>query len=273
MSPSSHPPSLVTLVRRCLERECELGDRPRIVLGVSGGLDSTTLAHVLAGLRAALNLELLVVTIDHGLRPEAREETARVEAFCRALDVPCEVHRLDLAPGGNLQERARDARRSLLLERSRAVHGADGLIATAHHTDDRAETVLLRLLRGVSLEGLAVLPPRDGVWLRPMIRARRVDVRAHAQRHLLDWCEDPSNRDPRFLRARVRSEVLPLLEELGPGIVETLARLADEAGERGDPSLLNREQRRQLALALRDPARAPDVPLPGGLRLVRTPKR
>lgn len=269
MSSSSHPPSLVTLVRGCLERECALGPAPRILLGVSGGLDSTALAHVLASLRAPLGLELAVVTIDHGLRPAAREEAAHVEATMRALEVPCEVHRLALAPGSNLQERAREARRELLAERSRALHGAGGFIATAHHADDRAETVLLRLLRGVSLEGLGALPPRDGQWLRPMIRARRADVRAHAERHGLAWHEDPSNRDPRFLRVRVRTEVLPQLEELGPGIVDSLTRLADEAHGHGDASLLNREQRRQLALALREPARRVDVPLPGGLRLTR----
>lgn len=268
---ASHPPTLSTLVRSCL-RECALPPSPRIVLGVSGGLDSTALLHVLAALRSELDLTLHAVTIDHGLRPEAQEETEFVADLCRALDVPAVVERLGLEPGGNLQERAREGRRERLTAYAERTFGSEGLIATAHHADDRAETVLLRLLRGVSLEGLGVLPPRDGPWLRPMIRARRAAVTAHATRHDLAYREDPSNQNPRFDRVRVRTEVLPLLAELNPGIVEHLTALADEASSLGDAASLNREQRRQLALALREPTRLIDVALPGGLRLVRSPR-
>jgi len=269
MSGSSHPATLFTLVENCLRRECALPPLPSIVLGVSGGLDSTALLHVLSALRDKLHLTLHVVTVDHGLRPEARAETEQVAALCSALAVPCAVERLTLAPGNNLQERARDGRRALLLAYKARTFGDAGLVATAHHADDRAETVLLRLLRGVSLEGLGVLPPRDGAWLRPMIRARRTAIAAHAARHSLAFSDDPSNQNPRFDRVRVRTEVLPLLSELNPGIVDHLTAIADEASTLGDAASLNREQRRQLALALREPGRLIDVALPGGLRLVR----
>lgn len=269
MPSSSHPPTLTTLVDSCLRRDCALPPSPRVVLGVSGGLDSTALLHVLSHLRDEFHLTLHVVTIDHGLRADSREEAEHVAAMCSALGVPCVIERLSLAPGSNLQERAREARRARLLEYGARTFGDAGLVATAHHADDRAETVLLRLLRGVSLEGLGVLPPRDGAWLRPMIRARRTAISAHAARHEVAYRDDPSNRNVRFDRVRVRTELLPLLTELNPGIVDHLTALADEASALGAAASLNREQRRQLALALREPGRLIDVPLPGGLRLIR----
>jgi tRNA(Ile)-lysidine synthase len=106
--------------------------------------------------------------------------------------------------------------------------GADR-IATGHHADDRAETLLIRLLRGTGPVGLAVLPPRDGDRIRPFYRARRADVDAHVSRHHIPHAIDPSNRDPRFLRARVRHELLPVLERLSPRVVEHLCSLADRA--------------------------------------------
>ena len=134
--------------------------------------------------------------------------------------------RVSVAAGGNLQARARDAR----FEALRAMATAEGAdsIATAHHADDRAETVLLRLMRGAGPRGLAVLPPRSGDLVRPLIRARRSDVQRHLSRHRLPFALDPSNEDRRFARVRVRLEVLPLLENMSPGIVGHLNALADQ---------------------------------------------
>jgi tRNA(Ile)-lysidine synthase len=101
-------------------------------------------------------------------------------------------------------------------------------IATGHHADDRAETMLMRILRGTRAAGLAVLPPRDGDRIRPFLKARRADIDAHVRRHRIPHCHDPSNVDPRFLRVRVRLEVLPALERLNPRVVEHMYALADE---------------------------------------------
>jgi tRNA(Ile)-lysidine synthase len=103
-----------------------------------------------------------------------------------------------------------------------------GRIATGHHADDRAETLLMRLLRGTGARGLAVLQPLEGDRIRPLLRARRVDIDGHIARHRVPHAIDPSNRDPRFLRARVRMELLPELERLSPRIVEHLCALADD---------------------------------------------
>ena len=140
---------------------------------------------------------------------------------------------------------------------------------------------MIRLLHGASPAGLAVLPAADGAFIRPIIRARRGDVIAHRARHGLAYAEDPSNRDPRFLRMRVRTEVLPLLEALSPGIVGHLTALADELRAPPLPPVLDasgqvialrrshaRELRRALALGLRSRIR-----LPGGREIQVDPAR
>src|SRR5579883_102468 len=213
--PRSHPPTLITLARAAL-REHALVPRGELVLAaVSGGPDSMALLHVLALLRGRLAFGLFAHGVDHGLRGEAAAELDVAERFARSLDVPFGRTRVRLAGGANLQARVRAAR-----------------IATGHHADDRAETVLIRLLRGTGARGLGVLPPRDGERIRPLYRARRKDVEAHIARHRLPYADDPSNRDPRFLRTRVRCELMPLLERMSPRIVEHLCAIADELSSR-----------------------------------------
>jgi len=221
----THPPTLITLVRGTLRRECGVAPGDRVLVAVSGGVDSTALLHVLARLRTPLCFSLTAYGVDHGLRPEARKELQAAAKLAASLDVTWDETRVALAPGGNLQARAR-ALRWEALEKARVATKAQ-FVATAHHADDRAETLMMRLLRGTGPDGLAVLGPREGTRIRPMIRATRTDVDAHVARHRLVVAHDPSNRDPRFLRTRVRAELMPLLLELNPGAVRHLCAVAD----------------------------------------------
>ena len=221
----SHPPTLITLVTRALREECGVTRGTRVLLALSGGGDSMALLHVLAILSKKQGFSLFAHGVDHGLRAEAAAELDRAQAQCEALGVAFTRTVLALTEGGNLQARARDARRAALIAIAEA-QGAER-IATAHHADDRAETVLLRLLRGAGPRGLSVLGPRTGVWIRPQGRARKSDVVAHLTRHHLAFADDPSNLNRRFLRTRVRYELLPLLEQLSPQIVAHLCALAD----------------------------------------------
>jgi tRNA(Ile)-lysidine synthase len=238
-----------------------------VLVAVSGGPDSMALLDVLARLAPKLGFELVAHGVDHGLRYEARTELDLAERHARALGVVFERTAVTVAPGGNLQARARAARYAAL--EAAAARAGSAFIATAHHADDRAETVLLRLLRGSGPRGLAVLPACVENRLRPLIRARRSDVRLHLARHDVKSAEDPSNRDRRHLRVRVREEVLPLLTELSPGIVEHLNSLADalsDAEGADAPALLNlgRAQRRGLTRALALAQRDAEIWLPGG---------
>jgi tRNA(Ile)-lysidine synthase len=221
----SHPPALLTLTRRTVLDEQLWVKGDRILVAVSGGPDSMALLHVLAALRGKLGHELIAHGVDHGLREEASRELDLARAFADKLEVPFARTVVSLPRGGNLQARARAVRMKAL--RAAAAELGATRIATAHHADDRAETVLLRLLRGAGPIGLAVLPPQNHDLVRPFIRASRRDIEPHLERHAVPFAHDPSNLDPRFLRARVRHELLPLLLELSPGLVGHLNALAD----------------------------------------------
>ncbi|HXX67037.1 MAG TPA: tRNA lysidine(34) synthetase TilS [Polyangiaceae bacterium] len=222
----SHPPTLTTLVRATLRLHGVLPRGATVLIAVSGGPDSMALLHVLAGLRRHAAYGLFAHGVDHGLREESGHELDVARDFAHSLDVPFERTRVRVAPGGNLQARARIARWNAL--REAAARAGASRIATGHHADDRAETFVMRLLRGAHACNLAVLPVREGDRIRPMIHARRSDIEAHVSRHTIPHALDPSNRDPRFLRTRVRYEILPVLERLGPRVVEHLCTIADE---------------------------------------------
>jgi tRNA(Ile)-lysidine synthase len=222
----SHPPTLITLVRGLLRDEELVPRGSKVLAAVSGGPDSMALLHVLALLRRERGFGLFAHGVDHGLRAEAAAELDVAERFATSLDVPFGRTRVVLQKGGNLQARARVVRWEALEKAATAVDAVR--IATGHHADDRAETMVMRILRGTRAAGLAVLPPREGARVRPLLRARRADIDAHVRRHRIPHRSDPSNADPRFLRVRVRLEVLPAMERLNPRVVEHMYALADE---------------------------------------------
>ena len=274
-------PALLTLAKQALTGDAKLGRGEVLLAAVSGGPDSMALLHVLARLAPPLGLVLHAHGVDHGLRAEAAGELDAAEAFAARLEVPFARTAVRVARGGNLQARARAARFEALAVAARAVGART--IATAHHADDRAETVLIRLMRGSGPRGLAVLPPRaplpghdDLELVRPFVRARRAAVLAHVERHAVPFATDPSNADPRFLRVRVRREVMPLLEELAPGIVDHLVALADQLGEsttEGPAAFpLSRSVQAALAQLVRSRSTTARVWLPGGLVVTLDPR-
>lgn len=226
-------PSLATHARRALV-EAGVARGAGVLVACSGGVDSQVLLDTLAHVGASGRLRVEAHGVDHGLRPEAEAELALAADLAKARGVRFAVTRLRVEKGSNVQARAREARYRALRAAAAAVEVS--LIATGHHLDDRAETVLIRLLRGAPLAGLGVLPVRTDDVLRPLIRARRADIVAHAETRALAFADDPSNVDRRYLRTRIRAEVLPLLRTLDPKIEAHLVALADEAcGLRSDP--------------------------------------
>ncbi len=253
----SHAPSLRTIVKRVAAHELGLAAPATVLCACSGGADSSAMLHVLARLRGELGLRLYACGVDHGLRPEAAAELELARRLATAEGVPFHAVAVRVEAGSNLMARAREARYGALRAEQRRV-GAE-FLATGHTADDRAETVVMRLLRGSGPAGLAVLPPRSGDVLRPIVRARRADVVRHLGRAGVAFAEDPSNEDARFLRVRVRREVMPLLASLAPRIVESLCALADDLSSlsRADDPLspLSRRQRQAVEQRLRAGAR------------------
>jgi len=198
------------------------------LVAVSGGPDSVALLDVLHELAPALRLTLEVAHVHHGLRPEADADADFARGLAERLGLPFHLERVRVRrepPWDGLEAEARRARHAALEARARLIAAAR--IATGHTADDQAETVLMRLLDGAGPRGLAGIAPARGLLIRPLIESRREDVLAHLAARGLGWVEDASNRDPRFLRNRIRHQVLPYLAEVcGPRITESLCRSA-----------------------------------------------
>jgi tRNA(Ile)-lysidine synthase len=236
------------LARRALDQALSLdGARAvfpmRVLVAVSGGADSVALLDLLA--RHEDRLSLIVAHFNHQLRAaDADQDAAFVAASAGALGLPFHLGSLDVAAAAtrnrqSVEVAAREARYAFLARTAAAESAA--WIATAHHADDQAETVLMRLLRGTGttgLRGMALLAPMPGhpglrLW-RPLLLAPRAEITAYCAGRALPYCEDSSNRDPRVLRNRVRHELIPYLETYNPGIRKVLARLADNAAADGE---------------------------------------
>jgi tRNA(Ile)-lysidine synthase len=206
----------------------------RVLVACSGGPDSVCLLESLHRLRRLLRIRLAVFHFDHGLHPESASHAAYVRRQAGRLRLPFLLRRADTRParGESVEAWARYARYAALTQAAGEVE-AD-LAATAHTGDDQAETVLLGLVRGGGLEALSGIDPVGSVpplgfrVVRPLLDTSREEVEAFCRALGLRPREDPTNRDPRFLRNRIRHRVLPEMERrLDRGIRATLARTAE----------------------------------------------
>ncbi|MXN65401.1 tRNA lysidine(34) synthetase TilS [Stappia sp. GBMRC 2046] len=207
----------------------------RIAVGVSGGPDSLALLYILSRWRAEdRSRGIVAFTVDHGLRPEAADEAAHVAAVCRSLAISHEILKWQgPKPDADVQAAARKARQDLLVGAARKA-GADAL-ALAHHRDDQAETFLLRLARGSGVYGLGAMRGETH-WdampvFRPLLDVPKSRLIGTLRRAGIGWCEDPSNEDARYARARIR-KLMPLLAREGltaERLSQTANRLARAA--------------------------------------------
>ncbi|MFY0690636.1 MAG: tRNA lysidine(34) synthetase TilS [Paracoccaceae bacterium] len=184
----------------------------RLAIAISGGGDSTALLHLAVQWAKA---DLVAVTVDHGLRPEAAQEAEEVARLCGALGVPHEILRWGgWDSHGNLQDAARRARYSLISDWARGC--GIGAVALGHTSDDNAETFIMGVSRGAGLDGLSGMRPqfsRDGVrFHRPLLAAARADLRDYLRDRGARWIEDPSNEDLRFDRIKARKALAALAE-------------------------------------------------------------
>lgn len=206
----------------------------RVVVGYSGGLDSHVLAVLVAQwLRQQPHASARALHIDHGLHADSGAWRDHCQQICHGLNLPFQSLPLKLgsASQANLEALARDARYAAFASNMR-----DGeILLTAHHADDQAETLLLQLLRGAGVNGLAAMPAvrrfGPGLHARPLLAMSHQPIQQYAHECALSWIDDPSNENHRFDRNLIRGRIMPLLRQRWPAAVQNLARSAGHCAE------------------------------------------
>lgn len=215
-----------------------------VAVAVSGGLDSSVLLDVLWLLRDAVPMRLVVATVDHRLREDSWEDARFVRDLARSRGLAVYSATLRVPAADSLEAAAREARLHYL-----AGVPADR-VALAHHRDDQAETVLLRVVRGAGTLGLGAMAPVRLPFIRPLLQEPRAALRAWAEARGLRWRDDPTNQDVSFARNRLRAEVLPAFEAAFPGASARLAAMAEAV--RVDEAHLDALASAAVSDALRD---------------------
>lgn len=249
----------------------ENGDR--LLVALSGGVDSLALLHLLARERAPHQWELFAVHVHHGMRGEAADDDVEfLKELCAAWQISLLVEHADVPVLAaerriSVEEAGRDARYAAFAR----VSGELGCnkVVMAHHADDQAETMLLHLFRGAGIDGLAAMPERRPLSMapgapelvRPLLRVRRRELEAYCREQGLEPRLDVTNLDLNYRRNRIRHELLPVLRDFDPAIVEHLVRLAQQARE--EMELLSVDAGRLLQSAAIEVAPAEfGIPLP-----------
>ncbi len=215
-----------------LEEHNMLERGSRVIVGFSGGADSVALLHFLLSLGEEWQLQIVVCHVNHQLRGE---ESLRDESFCRFF---CEERGLELhvfredvsagakAVGKSVEEYGREVRYRCF---EQLLHSEKDRIATAHHANDLAETILFHLARGTGLKGLAGIPARRGNIIRPLLTCSRQEIEAYCREHSLSYVTDSSNLSDQYSRNHIRHQVIPPLEEINPAFLESILRLSKQA--------------------------------------------
>lgn len=226
----------------------------RVLVGYSGGADSTCLLHLLH----QAGVDTVAAHLHHGQRPEADQELKLCQAFCSELGIPFASGRADVPRMSRdlkigVEEAGREARYGFFQQA--AFQTGCSLIATAHTLSDHVETVLLNIARGAGLSGLAGIPERRDNIVRPILYLTREETRTYCETHGFWYHDDPANEDLTFSRARVRHRILPELRSINPAVHEAIRRLAGTASE--EDRFLNG----MAAAALEQSERPPNGPL------------
>ena len=252
------PPALAKARDFCREKDMLPPAGGVMLCAVSGGRDSMALLSFLEQLAAEKGFILHAAHYNHMLRPTADRDEDFVRLWCADRHIPlafgtCDVRAWAREQGASLEDAARTLRYRFLEETADRV-GAQR-IATAHHVQDNAETVLLHLLRGTGLRGLGGIAPVRGRVVRPFLETDRRDIDAYVEENNIPYVEDESNADIAFARNRLRIEVMPLLEKLAPG---STARIA------GAAAILREEENHlaQESAGLLPPAEEDKISLP-----------
>lgn len=252
-------------VKAFFTTQIDLAPGSTVLCACSGGADSVCLLHSLLAVGETLGFRVAAAHYNHNLRgEESRRDAEFVEELAQKFGVELILGAGDVAARARerscgIEETAREMRYSFLMQAAGEI-GAQ-LIATAHNANDNAETLLMRLIRGTGTRGLSGIPPVREKIVRPLLTVSRQEIEDYLSRHSLPFVQDSSNFEDTYTRNRIRHQLLPVLEEISPGIVERLNRTA--AHLRADEEFLSGEARKIILQAERagDTLRIPAVQL------------
>ena len=215
----------------------------RVIIGVSGGADSTALLHVLVQLNGILKAQYRVVHINHGIRGAEAERDARfVTEMCARYHLPCRVvevraeqyakkHRISVEEAGRVLRYTVFEEEAQSWERE-ADTDKPVKVAVAHNKEDNAETILMQLSRGSGLKGVAGMKPVRGRIIRPLLRVTRAEIEAYLVKEEIPWCTDSTNLHDDYTRNRIRHDILPrLVSDVNQGAVDNITRAGRLIGE------------------------------------------
>ena len=239
-------------VYNCIKKYNLINNGDIILVGVSGGPDSICLLYALNSLKEKLGIKIYVAHINHMIREEADLETKYVQNFCEKLEIECFVKKVDVQEFAKIQkqgteEAGRNIRYEFFDEVSKKI-GAKK-IATAHNSNDKAETVLLNILRGSGISGLKGIEPiRDNKYIRPLIETSREDIEEYCEVNNLEPKIDKSNLESIYSRNKVRNDLIPYIQkEFNSNIIKTINRLSEVTTEENEYlELITENQFRQI---------------------------
>lgn len=188
-----------------------------VIAGISGGADSVCLLFMLLKLQKELGFALMAVHVNHGIRgAEAERDEAYVKRLCRQWNVRLKVYRENVPAyakehGMTEEEAGRDIRRTCFCKVLKEWGGTK--IALAHHENDNVETLLWNLCRGTGIRGLGGIEPVNDVWIRPLLCVKRREIESYLKKRGISYCTDTTNADRRYMRNRIRMDVIPYLED------------------------------------------------------------
>jgi len=255
-------------IKQSLQQKNLFKSGQTIIVGVSGGMDSVALIHLLHELQHDLGILLHIAHYNHNLRKDSKKDQVFVEELAARLNLPCSVgqwKKTNQTRRGSIEELARINRFAYFVGLSKTLK--TDIIALAHTKDDLAETVLMRLLRGTGLQGLrGILPSRKMYqcqFIRPLLDVNKKDIEKYLKHKHIDFRADPSNADTVFFRNDIRQRLLPHLEKnYNPKIKETLTNLSnqistdynyiyDQAAKRFEKLAVTNKSRRTVAFSLK----------------------
>lgn len=226
---------MLNKVKKFIDKHQLIKRGDSLILAISGGPDSMALLHIMKELRGHLGLSIAAAHLNHSLREDAGAEEEMVRKQCLNWNIPFHARTVDVRNVAreekkSLEEAGRDCRYAFFKELRAKL--AANKIATAHHQDDMAETVLLHLLRGSGSKGLRGIMPGSGHLIRPLLAVNKTEIISYLKVHTIEYATDQSNDDLSFLRNRIRHSLIPALQQgYNPRIVEALNRLGETVRE------------------------------------------